>query len=74
MLLLEQEAKELLEGYGIRTAKGVICGSEEEAVRAARAMGFPVVMKVHGILHKSDVGGVVLNVKSEEEVRSAFRR
>ncbi|MEG9194477.1 MAG: acetate--CoA ligase family protein [Candidatus Methanoglobus sp.] len=74
MLLLEQEAKELLEGYGIRTAKGVVCGSEEEAVRAARAMGFPVVMKVHGILHKSDVGGVVLNVKSEEEVRSAFRR
>ncbi|MEM0203852.1 MAG: acetate--CoA ligase family protein [Archaeoglobaceae archaeon] len=74
MLLLEQEAKELLESYGIKTAKGIICESEEEAISAAKAIGFPVAMKVHGILHKSDVGGVILNVKSEEEVRSAFRK
>ncbi|MEM0215568.1 MAG: acetate--CoA ligase family protein [Archaeoglobaceae archaeon] len=74
MLLLEREAKELLESYGVRTAKAVVCESEEEAVRAAKSIGFPVVMKVNGILHKSDVGGVILNVRNEEEVRNAFRR
>ncbi|MEM4689212.1 MAG: acetate--CoA ligase family protein [Archaeoglobaceae archaeon] len=74
MLLLEREAKELLESYGVRTAKAVVCESEEEAVRVAKSIGFPVVMKVNGILHKSDVGGVVLNLKTEEEVRNAFRR
>jgi acyl-CoA synthetase (NDP forming) len=74
MLLLEHEAKELLESYGIRTARGVICESEEDAIKAAKAIGFPVVMKVAGILHKSDVGGVMLNIKSEEEVRNAFRK
>ena len=74
MLLLEHEAKELLESYGIRTARGVICESENEAVKAAKSIGFPVVMKVAGILHKSDVGGVMLNIKSEEEVRNAFRK
>ncbi|MFN3384891.1 MAG: acetate--CoA ligase family protein, partial [Archaeoglobaceae archaeon] len=57
MLLLEQESKELLESYGIRTAKGVVCESEEEAVKAAKLIGFPVAMKVHGILHKSEVRG-----------------
>ncbi|MDI9642860.1 MAG: acetate--CoA ligase family protein, partial [Archaeoglobales archaeon] len=40
----------------------------------AKSLGFPVVMKVNGILHKSDVGGVILNLKTEEEVRNAFRR
>ncbi|MEM2086581.1 MAG: acetate--CoA ligase family protein [Archaeoglobaceae archaeon] len=74
MLLLEREAKELLESYGVKTAKAVVCDSEEEAVRAAKSIGFPVVMKVNGILHKSDVGGVILNVRNEEEVRNAFRR
>ncbi|MFN3384936.1 MAG: acetate--CoA ligase family protein, partial [Archaeoglobaceae archaeon] len=43
-------------------------------VKAAKLIGFPVAMKVHGILHKSEVRGVVLNLKSEEEVKSAFRR
>ncbi|MEM2324855.1 MAG: acetate--CoA ligase family protein [Archaeoglobaceae archaeon] len=74
MLLLEQEAKELLESYGISVARGIICESEEEAVKAARSLGFPVAMKVVGFLHKSDIGGVILNLKTEEEVREAFRR
>lgn len=42
MLLLEQEAKELLESYGVKTARGLLCESEEEAIRAAKAIGFPV--------------------------------
>jgi len=74
MLLLEQEAKELLESYGIKTALGKICFSEDDAVEFAKKIGFPVVMKVHGILHKSDVGGVLLDIRNEDEVRIAFRR
>ncbi|MEM4472389.1 MAG: acetate--CoA ligase family protein [Archaeoglobaceae archaeon] len=74
MLLLEHEAKELLESYGIRSTREKICKDEEEAVSFAKEIGFPVVMKVHGLIHKSDVGGVLLNIRSEEEVRSAFRR
>jgi len=73
MLLLEQEAKELLESYGIKTALGKVCSSEDEAVSFARSVGFPVVMKVHGLLHKSDVGGVILDIRNDDEVRRAFR-
>jgi len=75
MLLLEHESKALLEKYGIKTATCIFCETEEEAVRAARKLSFPVVMKVagRGIVHKSDVGGVILNIRSEEEVRKAFR-
>uniref|UniRef100_UPI0019269F6D acetate--CoA ligase family protein n=1 Tax=Archaeoglobus neptunius TaxID=2798580 RepID=UPI0019269F6D len=49
---------------------------EDEAIAAARKIGFPVVMKVAGrkIIHKSDVGGVVLNVRSPDEVRRVFGR
>ncbi|MEM2022534.1 MAG: acetate--CoA ligase family protein [Archaeoglobaceae archaeon] len=73
-MLLEHEAKEILEKYGIRTARCIFAESEEKAVSAARQIGFPVVMKVASrkIVHKSDVNGVRLNVKSEEEVRRNF--
>ncbi|AAB89317.1 acetate--CoA ligase [Archaeoglobus fulgidus] len=76
MLLLEHESKALLEKYGIKTAKCIFCETEEQAVKAAKEIGFPVVMKVAGreIVHKSDVGGVILNVKSEDEVREVFQR
>ncbi len=72
--LPEHEAKELLERHGIPTARCTLVEDESEAVQAARQIGFPVVMKVAGILHKSDVGGVILNISSEEEVISAFRK
>ncbi|MET1124833.1 MAG: acetate--CoA ligase family protein [Archaeoglobaceae archaeon] len=73
-LLMEHEAKELLERHGIATARCIFAESEEEAVKAAKLIGFPVVMKVASpkIVHKSDVGGVKLNVRSEEEVRRNF--
>ncbi|MCS7118802.1 MAG: acetate--CoA ligase family protein [Archaeoglobaceae archaeon] len=74
MLLIEEEAKELLEKYGIITVKGYVCESEEKAIGIAKEIGFPVVMKVHGIVHKSDVGGVILDIRNEEEVKNAFRK
>ncbi|WP_456329890.1 acetate--CoA ligase family protein, partial [Archaeoglobus sp.] len=75
MLLLEHESKALLEKYGIKTAACTFCETEEQAIKAAKQIGFPVVMKVAGreIVHKSDVGGVILNINSEEEVRKAFQ-
>ncbi len=76
MLLMEHESKELLESYGIKTARCIFAASEDEAVAAAKQIGFPVAMKVASrrIVHKSDVGGVALNISSEDEVREAFRR
>ena len=48
--------------------------TEEEIVALAKSIGFPLVMKVVGPVHKSDVGGVTLNVCDEATVRSEFRR
>ena len=74
--LPEHESKEFLEKHGIKTARCILAKSKEEAVKAAKQIGFPVVMKVvsQKIVHKSDVGGVLLDIRSEEEVREAFRR
>lgn len=65
---------ELLDAAGIPRAKEGVASTEEEIVTLARTIGFPLVMKVVGPVHKSDVGGVTLNVKDEETVRSEFRR
>jgi len=64
----------LLKEYGIPTADTKYAFTPEEAAEAARKIGFPVVMKLRStsITHKTDVGGVVLNLKNEEEVMSAF--
>ncbi|AIY89190.1 acetate--CoA ligase family protein [Geoglobus acetivorans] len=72
----EHEAKEILENCGIKSSKTIFCESEDEAVRAAKQIGFPVVMKVASrkIVHKSDAGGVILGIESEDEVRRAFRK
>ncbi|MCS7122104.1 MAG: acetate--CoA ligase family protein [Archaeoglobaceae archaeon] len=73
-ILMEHEAKDLLEKYEIPTAKCYFCENEYEALTAAKKIGFPVVMKVASreIIHKSDVGGVKLNLNSEEDVKKAF--
>lgn len=75
-LLSEFESKQLLEAYGIPTVQTLIAQSEEEAARHARTLGFPVVLKLHSetITHKTDVGGVQLNLQTEMEVREAYRR
>ncbi len=76
MFLLEHESKDLLEKYGIKTAKCVFVRDEDRAVEIAKSIGFPVVMKVcsREVIHKSRVGGVVLDIRTEKEVRDAFKK
>lgn len=64
----------LLRAVGIETVPESIVTSAEVAVSSAAAMGYPVVMKVVGPVHKSDIGGVVLNISSEERVREEYAR
>jgi acetyltransferase len=75
-ILSEVEGKEFLEAYGIPTTRTRIAKTEDEAVALASQMGYPVVMKVYSpqIIHKSDVGGVILNIKDEASVREAYRK
>lgn len=72
----EVSSKKLLKAYGIPTSKEAIAGNAAEAVKIAKKIGFPVVAKVVSadILHKSDIGGVILNINSAGEVRDAFNR
>ena len=64
----------LLEAYGIPVAPSGVARTSAEAVETARSIGFPVAMKILSpeIVHKSDVGCVKLNLRSEEEVEKAF--
>ncbi|MGB9756551.1 MAG: acetate--CoA ligase family protein, partial [Candidatus Bathyarchaeales archaeon] len=74
--LLEPEAKTVCVEYGIPVTKFEVAKSEAEAVKFAEAIGFPVVLKVVSpdIIHKSDVGGVIVGLKSAGEVRDAYRK
>ncbi|MGA1988296.1 MAG: bifunctional acetate--CoA ligase family protein/GNAT family N-acetyltransferase [Candidatus Sulfotelmatobacter sp.] len=74
-LLTEVESKQLLSLYGIPTVETRVATSEDEAARIAAGMGFPIVLKVFSetITHKTDVGGVKLNLRDEAAVRSAYR-
>jgi acetyltransferase len=64
----------LLDASGIPRAGEAVVTGREEAVKAALSLGFPVVMKVVGPVHKSDVGGVVVNVRDEMTVLKEFDR
>jgi acetyltransferase len=70
----EVASKRLLRAYGIPVSKEKIASSAADAVKIAKRIGFPVVAKVVSadILHKSDIGGVVLNLNSAAEVKKAF--
>lgn len=72
----EAQAKAVLQAYGIDTVPTRKARDAEEAVAAAHALGYPVALKVISpqILHKSDVGGVALNLATGEEVRAAAVR
>jgi acetyltransferase len=72
--LSEPESKELLDAYGIPVAETRTAATVEEAVAAAAAIGYPVVVKLvsHTITHKSDVGGVRLDLPDEAAVRESF--
>jgi acetyltransferase len=73
-LLAEDEAKSLLAACGIEVAQGRLARSTAQAREMAEAIGYPVVLKVRaeGVSHKSDVGGVLLSLKSPEEVGLGF--
>ncbi|GAB4280547.1 MAG: acetate--CoA ligase [Marinilabiliales bacterium] len=64
----------LLDAAGIPRAGEAVVTNEQDAVNEAEKLGYPIVMKVVGPVHKSDVGGVVLNVKDPGQVISEFRR
>ncbi len=74
MLLAEDEAKSVLAACGIEVAQGRLAASASQARVLAEQIGYPVVLKVRaeGITHKSDVGGVLLGLKSPEEVALGF--
>jgi len=75
-LLTEDESKKLLEYYGFPVVKTYVAKTADEAVTLARQIGFPVVLKVLSphITHKTDAGGVVLDINSEAEVIEAFEQ
>jgi acetyltransferase len=75
-ILTENESKQVLAAYGVNTIVDRIATSEDDAVAAADELGYPVVAKIHSetITHKSDVGGVRLNLEDADAVRDAFRR
>lgn len=74
--LPEVEALELLKSYGIATAPLYLAHTAEEAIAIAERIGMPVAMKASSprLLHKSDAGGVQLNVATADEVRMAFHK
>ena len=73
-ILTEFEAKNVLAAYGIPTVQTEVARSAEEAVGLAERMGYPAVLKLDSetITHKTDVGGVRLNLQNADEVRQAF--
>ncbi len=75
-ILTEFESKQVLSAYGIPTVETRVAKTEKEAVKAAGEIGFPVVLKLFSetITHKTDVGGVQLNLKDADAVAAAFRK
>ena len=73
-ILTEHESKQILSAYSIPTVKSILASNAEEAISAANDMGYPVVVKINSetITHKTDVGGVKLNLTSPDQVRDAF--
>jgi acyl-CoA synthetase (NDP forming) len=72
--LSEAEALDLLADYGVSVVPHVFAGSEAEAMKAAEQVGYPIVLKtaMPGILHKSDVGGVKLNLADAVAAKAAY--
>jgi len=73
--LLEEEGQEVLKAYGLPLPKSEIARNENDAVKVAKKIGYPVVMKIVSpqIIHKSDAGGVKVNLTNDNEVKEAFK-
>ncbi|UUO16471.1 bifunctional acetate--CoA ligase family protein/GNAT family N-acetyltransferase [Dolichospermum heterosporum] len=74
-ILTEFESKEILAAYGIPVVAGCIAETVDKAVECAENLGYPVVLKLYSqtITHKTDVGGVQLNLQNAESVKCAFQ-
>jgi len=74
--LLEPEAKTVCAEYGIPVTKFKVAKNEAEAVKFAEEIGYPVVLKIVSldIIHKSDVGGVIVDLNTAKEVRNAYEQ
>ncbi len=72
--LVDIEARDVFECYGIRTARTKLATNLSEAIEIGRSIGYPVVMKIASpqILHKTDVGGVKLNIKNTDELIESY--
>jgi acyl-CoA synthetase (NDP forming) len=72
--VLEHEAKDIMKAYGIPIPAYDTAVTADEAVEKCKATGYPVVLKIlsKDVLHKSDAGGVKINLKTDDEVRKAF--
>jgi acyl-CoA synthetase (NDP forming) len=73
--LMEHESKLILENAGIKTTGSMIASSEDEAAAMSKSLDYPVVLKIVSpdVIHKTDSGGVKLNLGSDQEVRKAYR-
>ncbi|OGI00512.1 MAG: GNAT family acetyltransferase [Candidatus Melainabacteria bacterium GWF2_32_7] len=69
------ESIDVLDAYGIRTCKYAFAKGEDEAAKVANEIEYPVVMKITStkISHKTEIGGVMVDIKSEEELRKAYK-
>ncbi len=72
--LVDVEARKVVEAYGFKTPKSMLANTLEQAKAYAETAGYPVVMKIASpdILHKTDVGGVVVGINNEQQVEQAF--
>jgi len=74
--LVEVEAREILEAYGMPVARTLMATNLEECIKAGREIGYPVVIKIASpqILHKTDVGGVVVGIENTDKLISAYEQ
>jgi 4-hydroxybutyryl-CoA synthetase (ADP-forming) len=73
--LLEEEGQDVLRAYGFPLPKSILAKTENDAVKSAKKIGYPIVMKIASpqIIHKSDAGGVKVNLTSDNEVKATFK-
>ena len=73
--LLEEEGQQVLKAYGLPLPQSALAKTEADAIKIAKQIGYPVVMKIASpqIIHKSDAGGVKVNLTNDAEIKSAFK-
>jgi 4-hydroxybutyryl-CoA synthetase (ADP-forming) len=74
--LLEEEGQQVLKAYGLPLPTSALAKNESDAVKIANKIGYPVVMKIASpqIIHKSDAGGVKVNLTNDKEIKDAFKK